>query len=132
MSKLNQPVFNSILLIWRGILRKFDNLCSAELYDTKFIVPCDPEGILIENYGASWYEPKQKNFQWPLFDMTKVRVHNDEEWSKLFVKYDKYGKIISEKDPWINFKIIFLSDFYIYFNKQQIFDNVLENQIIKV
>lgn len=34
-----------------------ENLCSAELFGYKFIVPCNPDRVLSINYGKKWIDP---------------------------------------------------------------------------
>ena len=55
------------------------NLCSAELLESKFIVPCNPEKYLSFQYGNKWRMPLQKDY----FNHGSIgfyKIWSDEEW----------------------------------------------------
>lgn len=59
------------------LLPDFEELCSAELLDHKFQVPCDPILYLTVNYGrfSKWSRPASKDFWWP-------SIVRNGEWTK--------------------------------------------------
>lgn len=48
--------------VWRQYLPKINELCSAELLNSKFLVPCNPVEHLNADYGAhGWQTPKKSS-----------------------------------------------------------------------
>ena len=44
-------------------LPNFDELCSAELFNHKYMIPCDPVKYLDKEYGPSrWLTPESSNY----------------------------------------------------------------------
>jgi hypothetical protein len=55
------------------------NICSAELLESKFIVPCNPEKYLSFQYGNKWRMPLQNDY----FNYGSIgfyKIWSDEEW----------------------------------------------------
>lgn len=55
---------------FRRFLPNFERLCSAELLEHKFMIPCDPVGYLNKEYGPKkWHSPESKIIHgqtWPI------------------------------------------------------------------
>ena len=71
----------------------FDELCSAELLDSKFLVPCDPVGYLNHQYGpmSLWSVPEPANYTW--FNIHKYSEWSDDDWPFVVRFYDRYGYV---------------------------------------
>ena len=83
----------------RTILKKFSGICSAELLDEKFFVPCNPVEVLNDLYGAKeWLTPNKK------FTVSSKLKHwkrwNFAEWINA-IHFFKNGIIL--KDQTFNF-----------------------------
>lgn len=74
----------------------FSDLCSAELLNRKYLVPCDPVKYLENEYGSKrWRSPQSKNYVW---DNVKYwRNWTDSEWIHSVRYYDKNGNVIKNK-----------------------------------
>ncbi|RNA30939.1 fukutin isoform X1 [Brachionus plicatilis] len=47
----------------RNLFSKFSGICSAELHEEKFLVPCDPVKVLNEIYGENGWQRPDKKFK---------------------------------------------------------------------
>ena len=57
--------------VFKRFLNYFD-LCSCDLMNTKFIVPCDPINYLNNEY-LNWKDPEPENFKWLNLDLSGKR-----------------------------------------------------------
>lgn len=79
----------------RICLPLMEDLCSADLFGYKFIVPCDPERMLTENYGEGWKKPlgntdyKIENGRWQ--QGVDPGIH---EVGYMYRKYDEKGQLM--------------------------------------
>lgn len=82
---------------FRRYLPNFDKLCSAELLNNRFMVPCDPVMYLNREYGdeKKWYFPQEKNYTWSnvIYDSR----WKDHEWPNVIRYYDKAGVLLKNK-----------------------------------
>ena len=69
----------------------FDELCSAELLGSKYLVPCEPVGYLNHQYGpmSLWSVPEPVNYTW--FNIDRVGDWSDNDWPYAIRYYDRYG-----------------------------------------
>ena len=78
----------------------FEKLCSAELLNNRFMVPCDPVNYLNREYfdEKRWSFPQEKNYTWSnlVFDSR----WKDHEWPNVIKYYDKDG-LLAKKNPLI-------------------------------
>jgi hypothetical protein len=81
---------------FKRILPDFDRLCSAELLNNKFMIPCDPVHYLERDYGPRrWQTPQSSNYTW-----TNVRYWEkwkDKQWPHTIKYYDKQGRLLKQK-----------------------------------
>ena len=73
----------------------FKKLCSAELINTKVMVPCDPVQYLSYLYGSieSWKTPKEKNYAFPNLDIKNGTRWSHDRKNKAVKYYDLNGLI---------------------------------------
>jgi hypothetical protein len=77
-------------------LPAFDELCSAELLNTKQMVPCDPIKYLNSEYGTfNWLTPISLNYKWSNLKFT--RKWNDNEWKRAYKYYNLDGSLNHKK-----------------------------------
>lgn len=99
-----QVCWNFFLIFWgfifsnfRRYLPNFDKLCSAELLNQRFMVPCDPVSYLNREYGEEkkWSFPQEKNYTWSnvIYDSR----WKDHEWPNVIRYYDKAGGLLKNK-----------------------------------
>jgi hypothetical protein len=71
--------------VYRRNLPNFSELCSAELLNNLYMVPCDPEEYLNVEYGSKgWQKPMSSKYKWP-----NLEFH--QEYSDLqYIKSIKY------------------------------------------
>ena len=77
------------------------NLCSGELFESKFMVPCNPETYLSHQYGKNkWRKPmKEKYFNYDSIGYFKTWPND--EWPYVIRWYDlKTGELDIEKSLW--------------------------------
>ncbi len=68
---------------YRKKLPEFDQLCSAELFNLKYFVPCDPVKYLDLEYGKSgWLIPKATKYTWK--NIKPNGECSDQEWPRAF------------------------------------------------
>lgn len=97
----------------RQVFRSFNELCSAELFGTKFFIPCNPVDVLIDSYGKidDWKQPKRKGYKLNAINFRKWLPISDSLKSSWVKYYDKYGRLVNKKKPikkihrWIYFNI---------------------------
>lgn len=81
---------------FKRTLPDFNQLCSAELLNHKFMVPCDPVHYLDRDYGpVRWQTPQSVNYTW-----SNVRFWekwSDSLWPHTIKYYDRNGKLIKKK-----------------------------------
>ena len=70
------------------------NLCSAELLDNKFIVPCNPEDYLRMQYGYNWSYALTNNY-FNLKTFFFYKYWNEEEYPYSIRLYDNDGNFES-------------------------------------
>ena len=74
----------------------FDELCSAELLNHKYMIPCDPIKYLDKEYGPSrWLTPESSNYTWK--NVVYYNNWTDSEWPRTIKYYDKEGKLLVPK-----------------------------------
>lgn len=77
------------------IIPYFEELCSAELLNHKYQVPCDPIAYLDTNYGKfpKWSKPKSlfTEYVWPNFSPNGKWT--DEEFINGFRRYNLDGSL---------------------------------------
>ena len=79
---------------YRMIVPDFDKLCSAQLLNHKFLVPCEPEKYLNKNYGRSrWKVPEKefKKYAWP--SIKKNNKWTDEQFINAVRIFNRDGQI---------------------------------------
>lgn len=75
---------------------KFDELCSGELLNNKFMVPCDPVKYLDKEYGPkNWHSPEAKNYTWS--NVVFWSNWTDTDWPKTIKYYDHNGGLLNDK-----------------------------------
>ena len=52
--------FSIILRQWHSV---FHDICSAELFTIKVLIPCDPLKMLIQDYGKNWSVPMNNGYK---------------------------------------------------------------------
>ena len=80
---------------FRRFLPKLNTLCSAELLNHKYMIPCDPVSYLDKEYGPGWRSPQSKNYTWS--NVQYWKNWSDIEWPKAVKYYDKYGALLKPK-----------------------------------
>ena len=81
---------------FRRFLPNFDELCSAELLNNKFMVPCDPVNYLDKEYGPkNWQTPQSKNYSWT--NVLYWKNWTDTEWPHTIKYYGKSGELLTPK-----------------------------------
>lgn len=72
----------------------FEDLCTAELFGHKFMVPCDPVSYLNTQYGKEkWIVPMQSHYQVPNTDWGQGRERSELELKYSFRYYDENGNV---------------------------------------
>ena len=68
-------------------------LCSAELFNSKTLVPCDPVAYLNAEYGVNeWHTPKKSSeYFWK--NIQKNGEWSTSEWPKVIRIYNRRGRI---------------------------------------
>lgn len=70
----------------------FDEVCSAELFNQKQMVPCDPVKYLDFEYGPSnWLMPLVANYSWK--NLYYKANWTDYEWPRVLKYYYNNGSI---------------------------------------
>jgi hypothetical protein len=80
---------------FRRFLPKFKSLCSAELLNHKYMIPCDPVSYLDKEYGPGWKSPQSKNYTWS--NVQYWKNWSDIEWPRAVKYYDKNGALLRPK-----------------------------------
>lgn len=70
---------------------EFNELCSAEMFNHKFLVPCDPDGYLNNEYGE-WSTPLAKKYNWT--NLVFLGPWENEYWPNVLKQFDPDGRII--------------------------------------
>ena len=71
-------------------------LCSAELFSIKQMVPCDPVDYLNQEYGIfNWISPERTEFSWP--NLFSSGNWSDYEWPKAYNIFFSNGTL-NEKE----------------------------------
>jgi hypothetical protein len=77
-------------------LPHFDELCSAELLNRKFLVPCDPVNYLDRDYGPErWKTPESVNYTWS--NVKYWEKWSQPLWPHTIKYYDKAGRLIPKR-----------------------------------
>lgn len=66
------------------ILTRISSICSGELLNKKFLVPCNTAAILRSNYGEGWNKPLESHYAIP----NKPRAG---QWSLDSSEYKRYN-----------------------------------------
>ena len=76
---------------FRQLILNFDetNLCSGELLDNKFIVPCNPEEYLSFQYGKDKWKIPTKSDYFNSESIKFLKTWSDEDWINV-VRWYKY------------------------------------------
>ncbi|CAF0938365.1 unnamed protein product [Brachionus calyciflorus] len=79
----------------RRFVSKLNNLlCSAELFNRKYLVPCRVEKYLNEEYGMNeWIRPQDKNYTWT--NVFYWKNWTDSEWINAVKFYDLNGNFLN-------------------------------------
>lgn len=74
----------------------FEKVCSAELLNSKYMVPCDPVKYLDKEYGPKlWESPQSKNYTWT--NVVFWKNWSDSDWPRSIKYYDKNGNLLKNK-----------------------------------
>lgn len=78
-------------MLKRVWFNNFEDLCSAELFDYKFLIPCDPVTFLKNNYGPIklWMKPDTEGFK--NIDFRHYRIWSKNEWPDWMRHYSRDG-----------------------------------------
>ena len=57
-----------IIFFFKRQFEAYFDLCSCEIYGTKYLLPCNPVLYLNDDYG-NWKNPEEKNYTWPNLDL---------------------------------------------------------------
>ncbi|RNA04974.1 hypothetical protein BpHYR1_047104, partial [Brachionus plicatilis] len=69
---------------------------SAELLNSKYMVPCDPVKYLDREYGPRhWESPESKNYTWK--NVVYSGNWSDSDWPHSIKYYDKNGNLLKKK-----------------------------------
>ena len=87
-------IINNFILKHRQFLPFFNdsNLCSGELLENKFLIPCNPEYYLKLQYGDNWKKPLENQY----LNNNSFFMHkkwNDSEYPWTIRSFDEFGKI---------------------------------------
>lgn len=66
-------------------------VCSGQILNNKYHVPCDPESRLFELYGPTWNEPKAKKYK--LNSISFKNTMTEDEWSRSITYYLNNGTV---------------------------------------
>jgi hypothetical protein len=69
------------------------NLCSGELFESKFVVPCNPEEYLSFQYGKDKWKIPNKDYHFNLDAIKFYKTWNDQEWPFIIRWYDVHGNL---------------------------------------
>ena len=69
------------------------DICSAEIFGFKFLIPCDPLRTIKEDYGKNWSIPMAHGYGWDSLHYDQWEVYNKKKWPKSRKYYDYYGKL---------------------------------------
>ena len=78
----------------RQIISKFTGICSAELFEEKFLVPCNPTQVLNDIYGVNRWQKRDKKYRTSPF-LQKWKRWNKTEWLNA-IKFYKNGIFLKE------------------------------------
>ncbi len=71
-------------------------ICSAELFNQKYMIPCDPVSYLDQEYGPSkWYKPIVTNYEWK--NIFFHSTWNSLSWPHAVKFYDRNGNLLIQK-----------------------------------
>ena len=72
------------------------DLCSAELFNQKYMIPCDPVHYLDQEYGAAnWRKPMESKYEWK--NVAYNSIWSDSEWPHAVKYFDRAGNLIVQK-----------------------------------
>ena len=75
---------------------KFNDICSAELYEKRYFVPCEPAKCLDFQYGKNkWVTPEAKNFK--LNSLFFDKIWSEHELLYALRVYDSNGSLLKNK-----------------------------------
>ena len=84
-----------ILIFFRRILPNFNKLCSAELMNHKYLVPCDPVQYLDIEYSTGlWRQPEKDNYEWP--NLVYYSEYSKDQYKDNVKYYNNNGKFDKE------------------------------------
>ena len=76
----------------------FSDICSADLFNRKFMIPCDPVKYLNIQYGTEqWTVPMQTKYHVPNTDWGTGRERSEMELKYSFRYYDENGNVEVDK-----------------------------------
>jgi hypothetical protein len=87
------------------LVSNINDLCSADLFDNKYTVPCDPVQFLNEAYGVNgWQTPEAKDYKWNnIIDEGEWSLN---DWKDAYRLYNSDGEIqINETLKYLNSRI---------------------------
>lgn len=97
-SMFRKITFN-LFFIFRQLVLKFDdsNLCSGELLENIFMVPCNPEEYLSFQYGEDKWRIPMKNHYFNYDSIGFYKFWPDDEWPYVVRWYDLKTGIFNEE-----------------------------------
>jgi hypothetical protein len=75
---------------WYSII---NDICSAEIFGLRVLIPCDPLRTIIEDYGKNWSLPIESGYGWNSLRHNEWKVYGKNKWPKSRKYYDYYGKL---------------------------------------
>lgn len=79
----------------RIIIKKFSGICSTELLEEKFFVPCDPVTVLNEIYGENRWQKSDKKFSISS-NLKPWKTWGFNQWVNA-IKFFKNGKFLKDQ-----------------------------------
>lgn len=87
--------YHSQRIVKGFVIRKIESLCSAELFNEKYTIPCDPVKYFEDVYGKDgWQNPKKKNYKSP--NLFFIKRWSTSEW-KNAIKFFHNGIFLKER-----------------------------------
>lgn len=80
-------------MIYRNWLPVSKGLCSAELLENKYLIPCNPVEVLIARFGHQYMDPQDENFMQTSIDFGNGIKFKEEELPYVFRSYDENGRM---------------------------------------